>query len=553
MAKISGCYRWNDTLSVVGNSFLLDMAVSVNGARYVSAMIVSSTDADAMVALFDENEEMILIYASDAGWFKAVHIYDDNPILVQSDLWQTWDFGEDQDVPDDFYAYLTANASPVASAEAVNLSYGGRIIASVDGGQSATLHCKGKSMSSDLLLLVPRKRSASGGGGAEMNVAFGDTAPDDTGKLWIKTAEPESVGVKMNFDFVGNEQLQAATLSLPSNVYQSCAAAVGKKIYVFGGSNSYSDKIYVYDTETNGIEQSSATLPSAVNGAACAAVGKRIYIFGGRTTSGSSGKSRAIHVFDTETSTFETLSVQLPEDRFNAPAAAVGNKIYIFGGSYYNNGEKASRTVYLFNAESNAITSLAAKLPTNAYSVGAVAVGSKIYVFGGYDGSTRLNSISIFDTEMQTLTALEDVKLPIPSYMFAGAAVGSVIYLFGGLGGSGNNLNTIVRFNAETHGIETLDVTIPKVNWGTPAVAVGSKIYFFDGTGTAADPALHTFTVHIDLPENHMLIEASGAGNTVRLFPGMEIGVKNVYLGNADGKGEKVPAALYRDGAWTEI
>ena len=138
-------------------------------------------------------------------------------------------------------------------------------------------------------------------------------------------------------------------------------------------------------------------------------------------------------------------------------------------------------------------------------------------------------------------------------YMFAGAAVGSVIYLFGGLGGSGNNLNTIVRFNAETHGIETLDVTIPKVNWGTPAVAVGSKIYFFDGTGTAADPALHTFTVHIDLPENHMLIEASGAGNTVPLFPGMEIGVKNVYLGNADGKGVRVPAAIYKDGAWTEI
>ena len=50
-----------------------------------------------------------------------------------------------------------------------------------------------------------------------------------------------------------------------------------------------------------------------------------------------------------------------------------------------------------------------------------------------------------------------------------------------------------------------------------------------------------------------MLIEASGAGNTVRLFPGMEIGVKNVYLGNADGKGVRVPAALYRDGAWTEI
>ena len=390
-------------------------------------------------------------------------------------------------------------------------------------------------------------------GGVEMNVAFGDTAPDDTSKLWIKTAEPESLEARLSFDFVGNEQMQAATLALPSNVYQSCAAAVGKKIYIFGGSPSYSKAIYVYDTETNGIEQSSATLPSAVNGAACAAIGKRIYIFGGRYMGSSSGKSKAIHVFDTETSTFETLSVQLPEDRYNATAAAVGNKIYIFGGSYYNNGEKATSTVYLFNAESNAITSLTTSLSTKAHSADAVAVGSKIYVFGGQDGSTYHDTISVFDTETQTFAALEDVKLPIPSAAFAGAAVGSVIYLFGGRFSSAGSLNTIVRFNAETHGIETLGVTMPKNTLDTPAVAIGSKIYAFDGTSSAVDPALHTFTVHIDLPENHMLIEASGAGNTVRLFPNLEIGVKNVYLGNADGRGEKVPAALYRDGAWVEI
>ena len=215
MAKISGCYRWNDTLSVVGNSFLLDMAVSVNGTRYVSAMIVAATDADAMVALFDENEEMTIVYVFGAGWIRAVSLQDENPVLAQSDLWQTWDFGEEQEIPDDFYEYLMANASPVASAEAVNLSYGGRIIASVEDGQSATLHCRGKSMNSDLLLLVPRRKSASGGG-AEMNVAFGDTAPDDTSKLWIKTAERESLEARLSFDFVGNEQMQAATLSLPA-------------------------------------------------------------------------------------------------------------------------------------------------------------------------------------------------------------------------------------------------------------------------------------------------------------------------------------------------
>ena len=551
MAKISGCYRWNDTLAVSGGAFLLELSLRVNGTRYVSAIIQASTEDETMVALFDESETMAIVYVFGAGWIRAVSLQDENPVLAQSDLWQTWDFGEEQEIPDDFYEYLMANASPVASAEAVNLSYGGRIIASVEDGQSATLHCRGKSMNSDLLLLVPRRKSASGGG-AEMNVAFGDTAPDDTSKRWIKTAEPESLEARLSFDFVGNEQMQAATLSLPAHVYSASASAVGKKIYIFGGGTSYSKAIYVYDTEANRFEKLSVTLPKEATGNASAAVGKMIYIFGGRSESGSLGKSKAIYSFDTETQAVQTLTSTLPGDRYNMAAAAVGSKIYLFGGTYYSSGDKHSSTIYMFNAETEAITSLSARLPANTYNACAAAVGSRIYVFGGHNGSDALNTISVFDTDTQTLETL-DVTLPNPVYMFSGAAVGSAIYLFGGHTGIAG-LDTIVRFNAETNEVETLGATIPKKNWSTPAASIGSRIYYFDGlSSSASDHTLNTFVVNIDLPENHMLIETSGAGNTVRLFPNMEIGVKNVYLGNADGKGERVPAALYKDGAWTEI
>jgi N-acetylneuraminic acid mutarotase len=550
MAKISGCYRWNDILAVSGGTFLLDLPLRVNGTSYAGAMIYASAEDETMAALFEKNETMTIVYLFGAGWIRAVSLQDENPVLAQSDLWQTWDFGEEQEIPDDFYEYLMANASPVASAEAVNLSYGGRIIASVEDGQSATLHCRGKSMNSDLLLLVPRRKSASGGG-AEMNVAFGDTAPDDTSKLWIKTAEPESLEARLSFDFVGNEQMQAATLALPAHVYSASATAVGKKIYIFGGGASYSKAIYVYDTEANSIEKLTVTLPKEATGNASAAVGKMIYIFGGKSESGNLGKSKAIYSFDTETQAAQTLTAVLPEDRTNMAAAAVGSKIYLFGGAYYSSGDQPHSTIYMFNAESEAITSLSAKLPVNTHQACAVAVGSRIYVFGGHNGSDALNTIRVFDTDTQTLETL-DVTLPTPVYMFSGAAVGSAIYLFGGyIGGAG--LNTIVRFNAETNEVETLGVTIPKKNWGTPAASIGSRIYYFDGHSSSSDHTVNTFVVNIDLPENHMLIETSGAGNTVRLFPNMEIGVKNVYLGNADGKGERVPAALYKDGAWTEI
>jgi hypothetical protein len=33
----------------------------------------------------------------------------------------------------------------------------------------------------------------------------------------------------------------------------------------------------------------------------------------------------------------------------------------------------------------------------------------------------------------------------------------------------------------------------------------------------------------------------------------VKAGIKEVYLGNSEGYAEKVPAALYVDGAWVEI
>ena len=127
-----------------------------------------------------------------------------------------------------------------------------------------------------------------------------------------------------------------------------------------------------------------------------------------------------------------------------------------------------------------------------------------------------------------------------------------MVYIFGGVNSTGG-LNTICRFNSLTEKLEVLDETLAKNIYATPCAAIGSKIYVFDGYSGSTDHNVNTFVVNIDLPENHVLIEAGGSGDMMSLFPNLEIGVKNVYLGNADGKGEKVPAAVYKDGAWVEI
>ena len=435
----------------------------------------------------------------------------------------------------------------------VSIVYDGGIVASLTGSQRATLHCKDKVMKSDVVVTVPL---SMGGGGAEMNVAFGNAAPDDISKLWIKTAEPESLAVKLNLDFVGNEKMNAAVCRLPNNVFHSTAAAIGRRIYIFGGGGSsvFTDRVHVYDVDTNTARQLDCTMPYAANGAAAVTVGEKIYLFGGRGSSENADTWKSISIFDPATETFETLSVELPEKRYLLAAAAVGKRIYLFGGSFKSTSgnETIRRYIYMFNTESNAITQLSANLTETTYGAAAVAVGTKIYVFGGSRSSANyMKTICRFDTENYEIKTLA-AELPNTVYELTAAAVGTNIYVFGGLQTSGGT-NTICRFDTLTETLEVLDETSAKSIYATPCAAIGSKIYVFDGYNGSADHNVNAFTVNIDLPENHVLIEAGGSGNMMSLFPNLEIGVKNVYLGNADGKGEKIPAAVYKDGAWVDI
>lgn len=557
MAKLSGCYRWNDALIPPTLPITFTAPLYINGTLYTEAMIITAEDGTTLIALFDEDEMMYLVYSMESSWIKAVNILEDRPVLAKSDLWQTWDFGEGCAVSDSVYAYVTANATPVVSSDAINVTYEGKLIASLEGGQKATLQCKDKTMNDDVVISVP---AVSKDASASLNVAFGTNPPDDTSKLWIKTPKPEAVSYKLDFDFVGNERYNPAICRLPNNVFHSTAAAMGSKIYIFGGGGSavFTDRVHMYDTETNTVRQLGCTMPYAANGAAAATVGEKIYIFGGRGSSENADTWNRILIFDPATETFEniseTLGVTLPEKRYLLAAAAVGKKIYLFGGSYKSTSgnETIRRYIYMFNTEGNSISQLSTNLTETTYGAAAVAVGTNIYIFGGSRASSNyMKTIGRFNTtnyEFKTLAA----ELPNTVYELTAAAVGTNIYVFGGLQ-TGGGTNTICRFDTLTETLEVLDETSAKSIYATPCAAIGSKIYVFDGYNGSADHNVNAFVVNIDLPENHVFVELSGSDNMFPLLPNMEIGVKNVYRGNAEGKGELVSAARYKDGLWYDI
>ena len=186
------------------------------------------------------------------------------------------------------------------------------------------------------------------GGGGELNIAYGNTAPEDTSKLWIKSEEPSNI----SFPVVWK----------PEQIIE-------------------------------GITDTGTTLPTVTTGIGTAAVGTKIYLFGGYN---SNSRLNTIQVFDTTNNTIQTLSTKLPTVENSIGTAAVGTKIYLFGGysSDYLN------TIQVFDTTNNTIQTLSTTLPSEAESIGTAAVGTKIYLFGGYRSGGYLNTINQFTVDV---------------------------------------------------------------------------------------------------------------------------------------------------------
>ena len=384
-----------------------------------------------------------------------------------------------------------------------------------------------------------------------LNIAYGNTEPDDTSKLWIKAKEPDSI--VFGKDFEGVESIETIG-NIPTAAYGMGCARVGEKIYLFGGySGSYLDTINVFDIKTRTIVTLNTTLPVACQGMGCISVGTKVYLFGGYD---GSNYLNTINVFDTETETITTLEkVVLPTACYYMACARVENKIYLLGG-IASGTRNYLKTINIFDTETQIITQLSTKLPVTYSGRGYASVGSKIYLFGGYYysmGAAYSNRIDVFDTETQTITQLS-TNLPAARYSIACTNVGNKIYLFGGR--NKNTHNTIFVFDASTETITTSETTLPTVCYSMSCASVGNKIYLFGGYGSNYLNTINQFSLTHDLTENNIEIITAYKNffnviNTDTMK--IEIGVNSVLIGNAENQAENCEAYLHQNDTWVQI
>lgn len=213
-----------------------------------------------------------------------------------------------------------------------------------------------------------------------------------------------STGILL-LDEDAGEWKKVADLQHPQS--ETVAAFIDGRIYLAGGrmptgsrNSAWSDqgdidRVQVFDPMTRTVT-AGPSAPTARNSAAGAVIDGKLYIAGGRTVSG--GNQSTTEVFDPATGRWETLS-PMPLGQGGNAAAAVDGKLYVFGGEFFgSNGSGVFKEAWVYDPAVDSWVPVE-PMPVPRHGLGAVAIGSEIYVIGGAtqpSGQGTSSRLSVF-------------------------------------------------------------------------------------------------------------------------------------------------------------
>jgi N-acetylneuraminic acid mutarotase/glucose/arabinose dehydrogenase len=204
---------------------------------------------------------------------------------------------------------------------------------------------------------------------------------------------------------------------LPLQLLDAGGTALNGKLYVVGGKTASGPRrtLYVFDPAANTWTEG-PSLPAAypaVENPAVAAYDGKLYVFGGSTDAFAGAVTNAA-VFDPATSSWSMLA-PLATGRGGASAQAVGDRLYVVGGMDGTGSSLSS--VEAYDPATNT-WSAAASMSTRRDNAGTAVLGGKLYAFGGRirnaDGTTlnaTLSSVERFDPATGAWTS----QAPMPT------------------------------------------------------------------------------------------------------------------------------------------
>ena len=290
-------------------------------------------------------------------------------------------------------------------------------------------------------------------GGVKLNIAYGDTAPEDTSKLWVKGDEPNAVKitptevgetvqdgniralpnlgyvlpyddyyyctnysaevVRYKKDFSSSETILSSNDVYSAEGGDSSLAVLGNKLYYnkhsgrSSGFNRYSyGLLYSYDI----VSKEKTQLVSSYNGSILVSYQNKLYVIGGDNyTYASSGNvytPNELSIYNPEDGSFVKTSISSGLSIHSRGGyAVIGNKVYLFGGLTSGSSDTAYDAIHCLNLDTCELTKSTQKLSIKTRRCWTFVNGTNIYLI--YN-----NKISIYDTINDTLTEYADLTVP---------------------------------------------------------------------------------------------------------------------------------------------
>lgn len=188
------------------------------------------------------------------------------------------------------------------------------------------------------------------------------------------------------------------------------------------------------------------------------------------------------------------LRTQLSTQRIVFATAVVRNKVYLIGGTLFENvrrgkavrGPYGISTVEVYDTRTNTWQRVA-DMPTPRHGAKAAVVNGTIFVFGGSNGeedhALRKYPLNVEAYNPQTDTWMKKKKMPVSRVEFDTGVVDGKIYIIGGatrLGGE--RIGRVDVYNPATDTwVKGPEMPTPRQNLGVGAV--GNRIYAIGGRG----------------------------------------------------------------------
>lgn len=186
--------------------------------------------------------------------------------------------------------------------------------------------------------------------------------------------------------------------SLPQPRAEGVVAAVDGKIYFIGGRVPASPEAahisaHLDTSRAEALDVRSGRweripdAPTARNSAAAAVIDGKIYVVGGRQmVAQADGRQHPVNlatleVYDPAVKRWQTRAA-LPQAQGGLAAAAVGGKLYAFGGEQFVPSSKVFGEAWVYDPATDRWSALP-PMPTPRHGHGAAVVGNRIFLMGG--------------------------------------------------------------------------------------------------------------------------------------------------------------------------